>query len=314
MSVFADKSVLITGGTGTFGRAMAKHLLTTDARKIVILSRDELKQSEMMREHNGNDGRTRFFLGDVRDKDRLMRAFEGIDIVIHAAALKQIDAATYNPAEAVKTNVQGTMNVIDAAIDRGVWRVMALSSDKACEATTLYGKTKAVMEGLITAAGVYAPPGRTKFACTRYGNVFGSRGSVLHAFRELAKSYDVLPITDLNATRFHMRIEQAVTFVVLALTEMLGGEIFVPKLPSYRVIDLVAAFDRKWAVTGLRPDEKVHEVMVGHNESRHARDAGDYYEIDRDRNDPVGQWCYASGHNSHFLSVDELRQEIACIP
>jgi UDP-N-acetylglucosamine 4,6-dehydratase len=310
VSVFSGMNVLITGGTGTFGRAMAERLQTTDVKKIIILSRDELKQSEMVLTHA--DERMRFFLGDVRDKDRLLRAFDGVDIVIHAAALKQIQAATYNPAEAVKTNVLGTMNVIDAAIDCGVRKVMAISSDKACEATTLYGKTKAVLEGLVCGAGVYAPG--TLFACCRYGNVFGSRGSVAPTWKSLiAAGAQALPLTHCAATRFHMHIADAVSFVSAAIAHMQGGEIFLPKLPSYRVLDLIAAFGSVPRLTGLRPYEKIHEVMIGREEARSAKDFGTHYVLNQASGGDSDVQEYSSGSNDRFLSVDELRSDIACL-
>lgn len=309
-------SVLITGGTGTFGKAFAARLLEDRlASRVAIFSRDELKQFEMRADKRFRDDRVRFFLGDVRDRDRLERAFDGVDVVVHAAALKQIDACTYNPAEAVKTNVLGAMNVVNAAIDCGVNKVIALSTDKACSPTTLYGKTKACLEGLITAAGAYSP-GRTLFSCCRYGNVWGSRGSVAPFFRKLREMGQSLPVTHEGMTRFHMRLEQAVQFVIDSIGRMQGGEVFIPKLPSYRLIDLAQAFGGEVTVTGIRPQEKMHEVMLAGEESRSAFDYGDYLALA-----PV-QWLYevgatlpegyeySSGTNHRFLTVDELRGEI----
>ncbi len=306
------QTVLITGGTGTLGRALCRHLLTTPIAKLIIFSRDELKQSEMRREVD--DPRVRWFIGDVRDYGRLLRAFSGVDVVIHAAALKQIDACSYNPAEAVKTNVLGTMNVIDAAMDCNVARVMAISTDKACEATTLYGKTKGCVEGLIATAGAYVGKGRrTRFACARYGNVFRSRGSVVPFFERLISEGKTLTVTHPMMTRFHLRIEDAVTFVLDCLERMQGGEIFVPKLASYRVVDLVTALgEARFSVTGLRKQEKLAEAMIGSEEAHETRDHGGYFTIGAEGGDPVPPgFRYDSENNTRRLTVDELRTEIA---
>lgn len=306
--ILDDLTVLITGGTGSFGKAFLRQALQTRVRKLIVFSRDELKQHEMQRDPAFDDARIRYFIGDVRDRERLYRAFDGVDIVIHAAAMKQIDACSYNPAEAVKTNVIGAMNVIDAAIDSDVERVLALSTDKACEPTTLYGKSKACLEGLIREAGVY---GRTRFACCRYGNVWASRGSVVPVFRKLVEAGQPLTITSAHMTRFHMRLEQAVQFVLDSLRRMQGGEVFIPKLRSYRITDLVEAFDASAnvVITGVRPGEKIHESMIGTEESREARDHGDYYTLGGDRGTPVAS-AYSSGNGSCCLTVDELRAEL----
>ncbi len=271
--MLTNKTVLITGGTGTFGRAFLKRLMGTDVGKIIVFSRDELKQSEMQRNPELSDKRIRYFLGDVRDRDRMYRALDGVDIVIHAAALKQIDACSYNPMEAVKTNVLGAMNLIDAAIDRGVEKVVALSTDKACEPTTLYGKTKACLEGLITEAGAYSPHSLTKFACCRYGNIANSRGSVIPFFKQVAARGEPLPITHKSMTRFWYTIDGAVDLVLHALGDMQGGEIYVPDLPSFRVVDLAEAIapGKPTTETGIRLTEKLHEKMIGINESREFR-------------------------------------------
>ncbi len=307
------QTVLITGGTGTLGRALCRHLLRTPVAKLIVFSRDELKQSEMVREKPFDDPRVRWFIGDVRDYQRLHRAFNGVDIVIHAAALKQIDSCSYNPAEAVKTNVLGTMNVIDAAIDCNVLRVMAISTDKACEATTLYGRTKGCVEGLIAAAGAYTGKGkRTRFACARYGNVWRSRGSVVPFFERLISEGKALTVTHPEMTRFHLRIEDAVTFVLGCLERMQGGEIFVPKLPSYRIMDLVRALGaEQFTVTGLRKQEKMAEAMIGSEEAHETRDHGDHYTIGGQGGEPVPRgFRYDSENNPHHMTVDELRAEL----
>jgi UDP-N-acetylglucosamine 4,6-dehydratase len=313
--ICSGRTVLITGGTGTLGRALCRHLLlNTAVAKVIIFSRDELKQSEMMRDKPYDDPRVRWFIGDVRDSRRLQRAFDGVDIVVHAAALKQIDACSYNPAEAVQTNVVGTMNVIDAALDRNVARVIAISTDKACEATTLYGKTKGCVEGLIATAGAYAGKDRrTRFACARYGNVFRSRGSVVPFFERMIGEGKALTVTHPDMTRFHLRIEDAVVFVLNCLARMQGGEIFVPKLPSYRVVDLVSALgQQEYAITGLRRQEKLAEAMIGSEEAHETRDHGDYFTIGGDGGTPVPRgFRYDSGSNPALLTVDELRAEIA---
>lgn len=313
-------SVLITGGTGSFGKAFAARLLADNrASRVIILSRDELKQSEMSADKRFQDDRVRFFIGDVRDRERLQRAFSDVQVVVHAAALKQIDACTYNPAEAVKTNVLGAMNVVNAAIDCGVQKVVALSTDKACAPTTLYGKSKACLEGLVCAAGAYSP-GRTKFACVRYGNVWGSRGSVGPHFKRMILSGEQLTITHEAMTRFHMRLDQAAQFVADSLDAMWGGEVFIPKLPSYHITDLVTAFGvADYKITGIRPQEKMHEVMIGREESRAGFDCGRCYVLN-----PLGDYCmmpraarlpegfeYSSGTNERFLTPDELKGEIA---
>lgn len=308
--ILDDLTVLVTGGTGSFGKALLRTALQTRVRKLIVFSRDELKQHEMQRDPAFDDARIRYFIGDVRDRDRLYRAFDGVDIVVHAAAMKQIDACNYNPAEAVKTNVLGAMNVIDAAIDCDVQRVLALSTDKACEPTTLYGKSKACLEGLIREAGVY---GSTRFACCRYGNVWASRGSVVPVFRRLIAEDKPLTITSMMMTRFHMRLEQAVQFVLDSLRRMQGGEVFIPKLRSYRMPDLATAFraEHRVVITGIRPNEKIHESMIGAEEAREARDHGDYYTLGCQRGERLPEgFAYTSGTNTEFLTIAELRAEL----
>jgi UDP-N-acetylglucosamine 4,6-dehydratase/5-epimerase len=311
-------AILVTGGTGSFGQRFVRTVLdTTTARKIVIYSRDELKQYEMRQALDG-DRRLRFFLGDVRDAERLHRAFDGIDVVVHAAALKQVPAAEYNPFEAVKTNIQGAQNVIDAAIDRGVKRVIALSTDKASSPINLYGATKLVSDKLFVQGNSYAGGKETRFAVVRYGNVVGSRGSVVPFFRERAKS-GVLPITDERMTRFWITLKQGVDFVLSSLTTMKGGELFVPKIPSMRVTDLARAIapDARIEIVGIRPGEKLHEEMISLDDARRTIDIGDRYVVQPEfgwwgnehlEGEPLPEgFAYASDRNDTWLDVDGLR-------
>lgn len=280
LSSFDGKRVLITGGTGSFGKHFVARLLAqSKARAIVIFSRDELKQSELQA-HYPNEPRLRYFLGDVRDADRLRRAFDGVDYVVHAAAIKQIPAAEYNPFEAVKTNVLGAQNIIDAAIDKGVKRVVALSTDKASSPVNLYGATKLVSDKLFVAGNAYAGARDTRFAVVRYGNVMGSRGSVIPFFKKLAKA-GKLPITDVRMTRFWITLDQAVDLVLTAFGEMHGGEIFVPKIPSMRLVDLAHAIvpEAELDVIGIRPGEKLHEEMISLTDARRTIDVGDHYVV-----------------------------------
>lgn len=308
------KTVLVTGATGSFGRAFIKYALTTEVDKVIAFSRDELKQSEMQRDPAFNDPRMRYFIGDVRDRERLYRAFAGVDIVIHAAAMKQIDACSYNPAEAVKTNVVGAMNVIDAAIDCGVLKVLALSTDKACEPTTLYGKSKACLEELMLHAGAYSS-GATRFACVRYGNVAASRGSVIPFFKQLAAEGKPLPITHPEMTRFWFTLDGAIELVMHTLRNMRGGELYVPRLPTFRVADLAEAIDPGGVRVdiGIRPNEKMHESMIGHEEARDFVRAGPYFA----RNGTVGQPCvesaYRSDNEDDRMSVEDIREHIGAL-
>ncbi len=324
MSIVDGGSILITGGTGSFGRRFVRVLLDEcQPRRVVIFSRDELKQYQM-RQELGDDPRLRFFIGDVRDERRLQRAFHDVDVVIHAAALKQVPAAEYNPFEAVKTNVHGAQNVIEAAIDQGVQRVIALSTDKACSPINLYGATKLVSDKLFIAGNAYAGGTKTRFAVVRYGNVAGSRGSVVPLFRQLAPTGE-LPITDPRMTRFWITLDQGVRFVLDCLERMRGGELFVPKIPSVKVVDLAAAIapNARLKVVGIRPGEKLHEEMISAADSRRTLDMGDYYVIEPEMewwsNDhlhgtPVPDgFRYASDTNTHWLSVDEIRELLATV-
>ncbi len=275
-----NASVLITGGTGSFGQACVQYLLEkTQASRIIVLSRDELKQSEMAARFSDSNERLRFFIGDIRDRDRLNRAFNGIDYVIHAAALKQVPALEYNPFEAVKTNIIGTQNVIDAAIDQGVKRVVLLSTDKAANPVNLYGATKLCAEKLLVSGNAYSA-GATKFTAVRYGNVFGSRGSLLRVI-ETQRTTGKIGITHQEMTRFWITLEQGIELVILALKKGHGGEIFVPKIPSMKVLDVIKTVAAECDIheIGIRPGEKMHEALITPEEARHTREYDAYYVI-----------------------------------
>ena len=272
MDFFNEKTVLITGGTGSFGKAYVTNLLSShNPKKVIIFSRDEMKQFEM-RGKFANDPRLRFFIGDIRDKERLLRAFSGVNYIVHAAALKQVDTGEYNPREFILTNVIGSQNVVDAAIDSGVTNVVALSTDKASSPINLYGATKLTADKLFTAANVYGANSKTKFSVVRYGNVMGSRGSIIPLFQELAAKGLPIPVTDLRMTRFWITLDQAVKFVDEAFSEMNGGELFIPRIPSMKITDLVAAIapNSKIKEIGIRPGEKLHEEMISPDDSRRA--------------------------------------------
>ncbi len=276
-----NKSILITGGTGSFGQACVKMLMErTEASRIVIFSRDELKQSAMESSIHDPQKRLRFFLGDVRDLPRLQRAFYKMDYVIHAAALKQVPTLEYNPFEAVKTNIIGTQNVIDAAIDQNIKNVLLISTDKAANPANLYGATKLCSEKLIISGNSYAGGERTKFAVVRYGNVFGSRGSLVQIIKEKRKTR-VLDLTHGDMTRFWIILEDGLNFVLDKLNRMHGGEIFIPKMPSMKTIDIIKALapECELRVTGIRSGEKLHETLVTSEEARHTKEYGDYYVI-----------------------------------
>jgi len=314
-----NQSILITGGTGSFGKKFISKILEYNIKKVVVFSRDELKQYEMAQTYT--DPRIRFFIGDVRDKDRLYRAFDGIDIVIHAAALKHVGACEYNPFEAVKTNIYGAQNIIEAAIERGVKRVIALSTDKAASPVNLYGATKLASDKLFIAGNSYVGDKETRFSVVRYGNVVGSRGSVVPYFKKLRDMGEkVLPITDERMTRFWITLDQGVQFVIDNLHRMKGGEIFIPKIPSMKVIDLAEAIipgcDIK--VVGIRPGEKLHEAMITEDDARHSVEYDSYYVIlpefpwwrseysNGGKPLPEG-FTYVSNMNKWWLTVEELR-------
>lgn len=318
------KNILLTGGTGSFGRAFVRYALERlRPNKLVVLSRDELKQFQMRQEYPVESFPTlRLFIGDVRDRDRMYRALDGIDIVVHAAALKQVPTAEYNPLEAIKTNILGAANLIDAAIDRNVDRVIALSTDKAANPINLYGATKLCSDKLFIAANAYSGRHQTKFSVVRYGNVVGSRGSVIPYFLAQRRTGRIT-ITDPRMTRFLVTIERGVEFVVQSLTRMRGGEIFVPKIPSVRVTDLarVIAPDCEQEVIGIRPGEKLHETMVPEDEAHITLEFGDHYVIQpshsfwnaKDHAAGGGKRCpdgfrYASDTNDWWLGESEIRE------
>ncbi len=322
------KSLLITGGTGSFGKAFVGSVLQRypDIRRLVIYSRDELKQFEMAQTFDPADyNGLRYFIGDVRDQERLKRAMEGIDIVVHAAALKQVPAAEYNPFEAIKTNVLGAQNVIECALDCGVERVVALSTDKAAAPINLYGATKLCSDKLFTAANNIRGDRDICFSVVRYGNVMGSRGSVIPFFLARRET-GVLPITDPRMTRFNISLQEGVDMVVWTIEQAKGGEIFVPKIPSYRITDVAEAIgpECEKPVVGIRPGEKIHEEMITASDSYNTVDLGNYYAIlpvsarysrqsycENNGCKPVEPgFAYNSGTNPEFLSVDELRDLI----
>jgi UDP-N-acetylglucosamine 4,6-dehydratase/5-epimerase len=323
--MFEGKSVLITGGTGSFGNACVRTLLERCApRRLVIYSRDELKQFEMAQSFNA--GSMRYFLGDVRDRERLVQAVKGVDYIIHAAALKQVPAAEYNPMECIKTNIHGAENVIHAALVNDVQAVVALSTDKAANPINLYGATKLASDKLFTAANNLAGGNRTRFAVVRYGNVVGSRGSVVPFFkRQIESGCDHLPITDPRMTRFWITLQQGVDFVLKSFARMHGGEIFVPKIPSVRIVDLAKSMAPKLPhkIIGIRPGEKLHEIMCPADAAHLTLEFPDCYlikpaisfvgqaDFSRNRVGELGQpvdqdFEYHSGKNSHFLSLEEI--------
>ncbi|MEY4747473.1 MAG: hypothetical protein RLZZ416_522 [Candidatus Parcubacteria bacterium] len=278
---FKDKTVLVTGGTGTFGHAFVTKMLEMPIDKLIVFSRDEFKQSEMRRAF-GNNERLRFFIGDVRDRERLVRAFQDVDIVVHAAALKQVPATEYNPTEAIKTNVIGTQNVIEAALDAGVSRVVTISSDKAVHPVNLYGATKLCAEKITVAANVYrrSSADKPRLSVVRYGNILGSRGSLLELI-EKQRASGTVTLTDKRMTRFWMRIEKVMERVIEAIEIMRGGEIFVPKMESLKVVDVIecVAKECEIKVIGIRPGEKIHEVLITEHEAPRTIDIGDMYAI-----------------------------------
>lgn len=319
-----NSSVLITGGTGSFGRKFVQRIAKMGARKIIVFSRDELKQYHMQQEHEG-DSRLRFFIGDVRDPARLRRAFEDVDVVIHAAALKQVPAAEYNPFEAIKTNIIGAQNVIEAALDSGVKRVVALSTDKAAAPINLYGATKLCSDKLFVAANNFKGARALRFSVVRYGNVMGSRGSVIPFFLDRRRT-GVLPITDERMTRFNISLEEGVDLVLYALSSMWGGEIFVPRIPSYRIVDVAEAIAPKARreIVGIRPGEKLHEEMITATDGLNTMEFAHHFVIppttslwscedycktfDGVRHD--SGFSYNSGTNTQLLSVQQLRELI----
>jgi len=324
-----DKTILITGGTGSFGKCFTRYVLTHyEPKKVIIYSRDEFKQWMMAEEFKEFAEKLRFFIGDVRDGERLRRACEGVDYIIHAAALKQVPACEYNPNEAIKTNIHGAMNVIDAALDSGVHKVVALSTDKAVNPVNLYGGTKLVSDKLFVAANAYAGVKDINFSIVRYGNVAGSRGSVIPFFRNLIENGEnELPITDYHMTRFWIDLEEGVELVVKALRDAKGGETFISKIPSFKITDLAEAMLPGCEKTevGIREGEKLHEVMVTREDSMTTYEYDKHYIIY-----PHYKWWnkeilpggrlvsngfeYNSGNNTEWLDVEELREKLRNAP
>lgn len=327
--MFDNKSILITGGTGSFGKKFTETILSkySQIKRLVIYSRDELKQYEMKQKWSEKDcPQIRYFIGDVRDRQRLKRACKEIDIVVHAAALKQVDAAEYNPDECIKTNISGAQNVIDCAIECKVNKIIALSTDKACSPSNLYGATKLVSDKLFVAANNITGTKDIKFSVVRYGNVMGSRGSVIPFFLEKAKS-GILPVTDKRMTRFNISLEDSVEMVLFAICHSLGGEIFVPKIPSYRIMDVVKAIssDCKVNLIGIRPGEKIHEEMISESDGSSTIEFEKYYAIlpsiemnyskkeymEHHKAKPVKQgFVYCSDKNNEWETVKNLKKLI----
>ncbi|MGB4492920.1 MAG: UDP-N-acetylglucosamine 4,6-dehydratase (inverting) [Halanaerobiales bacterium] len=314
------KTILVTGGTGSFGKKFTRMVLDRyDVNKLIIFSRDELKKAQMRAEF-GDNPKLRFFIGDVRDKERLYRAFDGVDVVIHAAALKRVPECEYNPFEAIKTNVIGAQNIIDAAIDRGVSKIVALSTDKAVNPINLYGATKLCSDKLFIAGNSYVGSKDTRFAVVRYGNVVGSRGSVVPLFLQL-KEAGKLPITDPRMTRFWITLEEGVEMVFATLEKMQGGEIFVPKIPSMKITDLAEAIapECELEIVGIRPGEKLHEMLITGSDARHTLEFENYYIIQpefswwklgnhKDGKPLTDDFEYTSDKNEEWLTVEEMRE------
>lgn len=319
-----DKTILITGGTGSFGHHFVDYVLEHyQPKKIIIYSRDEFKQFNMQNEYKKYDKYLRFFIGDVRDKERLSRALNGVDYVIHAAALKQVPACEYNPIEAIKTNINGACNVIDACLDKGIKKVVALSTDKSVSPANLYGSTKMVSDRLFAAANAYSGADGTKFAVVRYGNVAGSRGSVIPFFQNIIdQGGKELPITDYRMTRFWISLEEGVKLVIKALEESRGGETFISKIPSFKITDLAQAMlpECEMPEVGIREGEKLHEVMVPAEDSAYTYEYDSHYIIypnynwwNQDKLIPGGKkvdpgFVYDSGTNKEWLSVEDIQR------
>ena len=321
------KSILITGGTGSFGKKCTDIILKRyKPKRLIIFSRDELKQYEMEQVFSAEEYPCmRYFIGDVRDLERLHRAFQGVDYIIHAAAMKQVPAAEYNPFEAIKTNILGAQNIINAAIDCKVKKIIALSTDKAANPINLYGATKLCSDKLFIAGNAYRGTQCTKFSVVRYGNVMGSRGSVIPFFQK-KKKCGCLPITDERMTRFWITLEQGVDFVLFCLENMCGGELFVPKIPSMNIMDLAKAIapECKTSIVGIRPGEKLHEVMISADDARKTLEFENFYIIQPDFNywksnnwkegrSIADEFEYSSEKNPWFLSIDEMKQTLAAI-
>jgi len=318
MDILKDKVILLTGGTGSFGNEFTEMVLKKHKPKAIrIFSRGEKKQYDMSLKFNHE--KLRFFIGDVRDKERLHRAMTDVDIVVHAAALKQVPACEYNPIEAIRTNIDGATNIIDAAIDNGVDKVMAISTDKAVHPVNLYGATKMTAEKLFIQGNSYSGKSDTKFSCVRYGNVVGSRGSVIPLFLEQKKK-GTLTITDTEMTRFFIKLEQGVDLVIKGIGRMKGGEVFIPKIPSMKIIDMAKAIapDAKIKIIGIRPGEKIHEILLTEDEARHSKEFYDFFIIEpehpfwtEDKHIKGGKklpsdFRYTSGNNTDWVTKKQL--------
>lgn len=325
ISILNGSSILVTGGTGSFGKNFITRLLEDyNPDRVVVYSRDELKQYEA-RQKFGDDPRLRWFLGDIRDRHRLTRAMHGVELVVHAAALKQVDTAEYNPFEYVQTNIVGSQNVVEAAIDAGVKKVVALSTDKASSPLNLYGATKLAADKLFQSANHYAAGYETRFSVVRYGNVMGSRGSVVPFFQRLAEEGAVFPITDRRMTRFWITLPQAVQFVIDSFDMMQGGELYVPRIPSMRITDLVEAIapGAETREIGIRPGEKLHEEMISIDDARRTLRLGDRYVVlptiaNWGFTPPIGEelpegFAYRSDSNDEWLSVEQMRSLISSL-
>lgn len=326
MEHLSGKAVLVTGGTGSFGQKFVRTILNSQVRKVIIFSRDELKQSQMLANIPDPEKKLRFFIGDVRDLERLEMAFKGVDYVVHAAALKQVPALEYNPFEAVKTNIIGTQNVINAALRQKVKKVLLVSTDKAANPATLYGATKLCAERLVISSNVYSGDESTRFSAVRYGNVLGSRGSIIKIIEEQRKNGEIT-LTHEEMTRFWITLDRGIELVLMALEKMYGGEIFVPKIPSMKIKDFILALapECKLKIIGIRPGEKIHEVLVTSEEARHAKEFDNYYiilpeyhwwtghENFKEGVDLESDFHFSSNTNKLWLSDDEIKQLMSCI-
>ncbi len=319
-----DQVVLVTGGTGSFGKKFIKILLAEkQPKKVIVFSRDELKQHEMQ-VGGYNQENLRYFIGDIRDRERLMRALHGVDIVVHAAALKQVPACEYNPVEAIKTNIMGTANVVEAALDAGVKKVLMVSTDKAVSPANLYGATKLAAEKLTIQSNAYAGGSATRFSCVRYGNVVGSRGSIVPLFLK-QRAGGKITVTDDRMTRFWLSLDQGVRFVIDCIEQMEGGEVFVPKIPSTKVVDLAKAIapDAEINIIGIRPGEKLHEMLISEDEARHTIELDKMFVVQpaeatwfgyswQNKGAPLKEgYFYSSDNNAEWLDIEGIKKYIA---